>query len=44
MSTKIISILFLFLFLEQINAQEFAEFTTDTSRINGHMRERISKE
>ena len=44
MSTKIISILFLFLFFDQINAQEFAEFTTDTSRINGHMRERISKE
>jgi hypothetical protein len=44
MRTKIISILFLFLFFDQINAQEFAEFTTDTSRINGHMRERISKE
>ena len=26
------------------NQAEFAEFTTDTSRINDHMRERISKE
>ena len=44
MNTKITAILFLLLFSEQLNAQEFAEFTTDTSRINGHMRERISKE
>ena len=28
----------------QLFAQQFAEFTTDTSRINDHMRERIAKE
>ena len=44
MSTKITYILFLFLFFEQINAQEFAEFTTDTTRIHDNMRERVAKE
>ena len=39
-----LSSLFTLLLTHQLFAQQFAEFTTDTSRINDHMRERISKE
>jgi hypothetical protein len=37
-------LLLMLLMSNQLFAQQFAEFTTDTSRINDHMRERISKE